>query len=393
MSRLEEQARRRLRDRRRARARTGSGTRPRRTRRTGSRRLDGGCGSRGRGRSRRQPDRPPPGTTPSLPEVWSGSHLDSVPQGGRYDGPLGVARGARGGRASRPQAQDARRRRVPGRGARLRRQPRARRARRPPGAYVELHHEQGPRLALAGAPLAVVTGIVGYVRAERVVEGRAGHAGTTPMDARDDALVSAAEEILRIRDVAESIDGAVATVGRIEAEPGGINVIPGRVRFTIDARAPDDERLDRLMSELGIDPAGRLRPPPSPAWRRRLAGSDRGTWAAAGRARLGCGSRRRGARARRGSLGDALRRGAERRRQPLAGRAVLAGGRGARGRRAGRHARPPRLRSDRYASRNTISCAPSQRNFRPSSRRFSFPSTTVAKWFPASCPAFDAKLT
>src|SRR5207245_1488606 len=66
-----------------------------------------------------------------------------------------------------------------------------------PGAYVELHHEQGPRLALAGSPLAVVTGIVGYVRGERVVDGAAGHAGTTPMDARDDALVHAAEEILR----------------------------------------------------------------------------------------------------------------------------------------------------------------------------------------------------
>jgi hydantoinase/carbamoylase family amidase len=129
-----------------------------------------------------------------------------------------------------------------------------------PGAYVELHHEQGPRLALAGAPLAVVTGIVGYVRGERVVEGAAGHAGTTPMDGREDALVRAAEEILRIRDVARSIDGAVATVGRVEVEPGGINVIPGRVQFTIDARAPDDERLDRLMAELGIDGSRAVRP-------------------------------------------------------------------------------------------------------------------------------------
>ena len=76
------------------------------------------------------------------------------------------------------------------------------------------------------------------------------------MDARDDALVAAAEEVLRIRDVARGIDGAVATVGRLEVEPGGVNVIPGRVRLTIDARAPDDERLGRLLDGLGIDPAG-----------------------------------------------------------------------------------------------------------------------------------------
>ena len=200
------------------------------------------------------------GDDPDLPEVWSGSHLDSVPQGGRYDGPLGVI-GAleavqRLGRRRRTLAVVAFREEERGCvGSRARTERGGL-----PGAFLELHHEQGPRLALAGAPLAVVTGIVGYVRAERVIEGRPGHAGTTPMDAREDALVRAADEILRIRDIAQSIDGAVATVGRIEAEPGGINVIPGRVRFTIDARAPDDERLRRLMSELGIDDAGAVPP-------------------------------------------------------------------------------------------------------------------------------------
>ena len=69
-----------------------------------------------------------------------------------------------------------------------------------PGAYVELHIEQGPRLAVADAPLGIVTAIVGYVRGEVVVEGAAGHAGTTPMGMRDDALVKAAEEMLRMRD-------------------------------------------------------------------------------------------------------------------------------------------------------------------------------------------------
>ena len=73
------------------------------------------------------------------------------------------------------------------------------------------------------------------------------------MEARDDALVAAAAEILRIRDAALSIDGAVATVGRIEVEPGGVNVVPGLVRFTVDARAPDDERLERLVGPIGLE--------------------------------------------------------------------------------------------------------------------------------------------
>jgi len=218
-----------------------------------------------------------PALEPALPEVWSGSHLDSVPQGGRFDGPLGVLG------ALEAAERLGRRRRTLGVVA-FREEERgcvgshARVARGLlPGAWLELHHEQGPRLALAGAPLAVVTAIVGYKRAERVIEGRAGHAGTTPMDARDDALVAAAEEILRIRDVAREIDGAVATVGRLEVEPGGVNVIPGRVRLTIDARAPDDDRLARLLDALGIEPDGVTPPtplggPPADALRAAIAG-------------------------------------------------------------------------------------------------------------------------
>jgi allantoate deiminase len=93
-----------------------------------------------------------------------------------------------------------------------------------------------------------------------VLEGAAGHAGTTPMDARDDALVAAAEYVLRIRDAARAIPEAVATVGVIEAEPGGVNVIPGRVRLTVDARAPDTARLDALLDALGLEPAPRTEP-------------------------------------------------------------------------------------------------------------------------------------
>ena len=200
------------------------------------------------------------GEAPDAPEFWTGSHLDSVPQGGRYDGALGVVAAIealeRLGRRRRTLAavafRDEERGCVGSRGLVA--------SGRLPGSWLELHHEQGPRLALAGAPLGIVTGIVGYKRAVKTFTGRAGHAGTTPMDARDDALVAAAAEILRLRDVAGSIDGAVATVGTIEVEPGGTNVIPGLVRFSVDVRAPDAERLTRLIEAAGIDGDGRIEP-------------------------------------------------------------------------------------------------------------------------------------
>ena len=113
-----------------------------------------------------------------------------------------------------------------------------------PAAFVELHVEQGPQLAEAGAPLGVVTGIAATARGKVVFEGREGHAGTTPMPSREDALVAAAEFVLRLRDAAAGVDGAVATVGRLEVEPGASNVIPSRVTLSVDVRAPDDERLD-----------------------------------------------------------------------------------------------------------------------------------------------------
>jgi allantoate deiminase len=181
--------------------------------------------------------------------VWTGSHLDTVPQGGKFDGALGVVAAIEAvelaGRGSVVVFREEERGCVGSRafvkGGRL------------PEAFVELHIEQGPRLAAAGAPLGIVTGIVGYARGEVVVEGVAGHAGTTPMEVRDDALVKAAREIVRLEEEARSVTGAVATVGRVEVEPGGINVIPGRVRYSVDVRAPDRERLDRLIGLAGID--------------------------------------------------------------------------------------------------------------------------------------------
>jgi hydantoinase/carbamoylase family amidase len=181
-------------------------------------------------------------------DVWSGSHLDSVPDGGRFDGALGVV-------AAIEVAE--RRPDLPLGVVVFRDEERgchgSRGLTEPPRAFVELHIEQGPRLETAGAPLAVVTSIVAYARRELVFTGRAGHAGTTPMDARDDALVKAAEFVLRARDAARAINGAVATVGRVAVEPGGVNVVPGRVALSLDARAPDDERLVRLLESLGVE--------------------------------------------------------------------------------------------------------------------------------------------
>jgi allantoate deiminase len=98
------------------------------------------------------------------------------------------------------------------------------------------------------------------VRGTRVFEGAAGHAGTVPMSGRRDALVAAAEYVLRVREVAAAIDGAVATVGQIQVEPGTVNVIPDRVRLSVDARAPAGDRLQRLADALELEPEFRLEP-------------------------------------------------------------------------------------------------------------------------------------
>jgi acetylornithine deacetylase/succinyl-diaminopimelate desuccinylase-like protein len=190
-------------------------------------------------------------------EVWTGSHLDTVPAAGRFDGTLGVVAGIEAvERLGTPGLgfvvfRDEERGCAGSRGCTAR-----------PDAFVELHIEQGPTLLRADAPLGVVTAIVGYVRGRRTFEGNPGHAGTTPMDVREDALVTAAEFVLHAREVAGGIGGAVATVGQVTVEPGGTNVIPGRVVVSVDARAPDAERLDRLAAALQIEEPIRTEPSP-----------------------------------------------------------------------------------------------------------------------------------
>jgi allantoate deiminase len=106
--------------------------------------------------------------------------------------------------------------------------------------YVEFHIEQGPVLESLGLPLGVVDAIVGQSRIEVTFTGASGHAGTTPMATRRDALAGTAEWISRVERHAAATPGLVATVGRIQAEPGAGNVIPGRCRASLDLRHADD---------------------------------------------------------------------------------------------------------------------------------------------------------
>jgi allantoate deiminase len=116
----------------------------------------------------------------------------------------------------------------------------------PPGqaaAFVEVHIEQGPVLEAEDQPLGVVTAIVGQTRLLATVTGEAGHAGTVPMTLRRDALAGAAEITLLVEKIASDFanEAMVATVGKIEAQPGAANIIPAIVRFTLDLRAASDQ--------------------------------------------------------------------------------------------------------------------------------------------------------
>jgi allantoate deiminase len=117
-------------------------------------------------------------------------------------------------------------------------------------AYVELHIEQGPVLERAALSVGCVTSINGATRLQVRMQGVAGHAGTVPMAARQDALVAAAEAILAVEQRCSQEQHLVGTVGRIDASPGAVNVIPGECRFTIDVRAPEDARRRRAVEDI-----------------------------------------------------------------------------------------------------------------------------------------------
>ena len=116
--------------------------------------------------------------------------------------------------------------------------------------YLEVHIEQGPVLEARGLPVGVVSAIAGQSRMEIVLTGEAGHAGTVPMDRRRDALAAAAELVLAAEAAATTQEGLVATVGKLEVIPGVANVIPGRATFTLDLRHADDAVRSKVGEAL-----------------------------------------------------------------------------------------------------------------------------------------------
>ncbi|MFE1597321.1 allantoate amidohydrolase [Methylobacterium sp. ID0610] len=235
------------------------------------------------------------GRQPGLPALMIGSHIDSVVDAGRYDGPLGVIGGlvaaeaiaARG--ASLPFALelvafgDEENVRFPtslstSKALAGRYQPEwldgrdadgvslrealtrfggdpdgiAALRRDPAGilGFLEVHIEQGPALQALDQPVGVVSAIAGITRARCTVTGEANHAGTVPMGMRRDALAAAAEMVLAVERLGAAAPAAVATVGALAVTPGAVNVIAGRVDFTLDLRAPDDAVRARLVAEV-----------------------------------------------------------------------------------------------------------------------------------------------
>lgn len=228
------------------------------------------------------------GTDPALPPLLLGSHLDTQPTGGRFDGALGVlaafevlealedaafvspraaevavwtneegsrfAPGAMGSqafaaRALPPEWLEAR----STDGARLDTELAATIAALPApvaplgfqiAAYLELHIEQGPVLEREDTPIGVVTGIQGTLWMEVEITGQAAHAGTTPLDFRRDPMHATAAALADLyQSIMPSDPDARFTIGRIDAQPGSVNAIPERVRFTIDLRHPDAATL------------------------------------------------------------------------------------------------------------------------------------------------------
>lgn len=126
-----------------------------------------------------------------------------------------------------------------------------------PMGYVEVHIEQGPVLESLGLPVGVVSAIAGQSRFELTFTGEAGHAGTVPMAERRDALVGAAVFAQAVSDLANSKRGLVATIGKMSVLPGAANVIPGQVIASLDVRSPDDQDRTWASHQL-LERAGEI---------------------------------------------------------------------------------------------------------------------------------------
>lgn len=231
------------------------------------------------------------GTDPSLAPLALGSHIDSVPNGGNYDGPVGslgavevaltlaetgvrtrhplhvvVFSNEEGGKTgSRALAGEVALREMDlvtasgltiGEGLRRiggdpDRLEEARLTRGALAGFLELHIEQGAVLDSEGLDIGVVEGIVGIVRWTVVVEGETNHAGTTPMALRRDALVGAARFVDAVHTTVREWPGSqVATVGRLQVEPGAPNVIPGKAVMSLEVRDLSMETIEAVYTEL-----------------------------------------------------------------------------------------------------------------------------------------------
>jgi N-carbamoyl-L-amino-acid hydrolase len=214
------------------------------------------------------------GAEPALPPILFGSHIDSVPSGGNFDGDLGslAALGAveegvafgRGLAGSRIVAGDVKPSDMDAVWNGLRRgdgvktlggdPARIMDAVRPKGAhhaYLELHIEQGGTLERDGISVGVVEGIVSIERFTAVITGFGNHAGTTPMPERQDALVAASQLTIAVREAVTSRPGQqVGTVGQLNVEPNAPNVIPATVRMTIELRDLSPEKLAAIIGDI-----------------------------------------------------------------------------------------------------------------------------------------------
>lgn len=227
------------------------------------------------------------------PALATGSHLDTVPNAGQYDGTYGVLAGLEVVRTLRDQkrrldhpldvivfadeertmvgskaisgnlSQDAESYRSAADepiehclariGGRWENRAQAKLDPSDIAAFVEVHVEQGPVLEAEKKQIGVVTGIVGQRRYILTIEGNASHAGTTPMSMRSDALVAASELILAINRLANQPGDQVATVGQMELSPNVPNTIPGKVEMSLDIRDLDNDLIDRLLDQLNTE--------------------------------------------------------------------------------------------------------------------------------------------
>lgn len=231
------------------------------------------------------------GSVPDARPLVIGSHIDSVPEGGNYDGDVGslaaieVAQtlrekgyrprhplmvaiwcdeesgltGSTGFVGNLPREQLAslgsdgttladRIRRIGGDPDRLEE---ARHEKGSLAGYLELHIEQGGTLEEAGVPIGVVLGIVGIHQYDVIFTGFANHAGTTPMDRRHNALLAASDLVLAVDRIVRSVPGRqVGTVGRLSVRPGAPNVVPGEVKMTVELRDLEMEKVDSLWKAI-----------------------------------------------------------------------------------------------------------------------------------------------